>query len=60
MDGTDIVNANDTKNPNPIPESVASGISAHSSTPDRVVFTEDGNSDGWIAMDADRSVPLER
>ncbi|MFB6281752.1 MAG: hypothetical protein ABEH40_07015 [Haloferacaceae archaeon] len=26
-------------------------VSAHRTTPDRVVFTEEGNSDGWIASD---------
>lgn len=26
-------------------------VSAHRCTPDRTVFTEDGNSDGWIASD---------
>jgi len=26
-------------------------VSAHQCTPDRTVFTEDGNSDGWIATD---------
>jgi hypothetical protein len=29
----------------------ASSISAHRSSPDRTVFTEEGNSDGWIATD---------
>lgn len=28
-----------------------SGVSIHRSAPDRVVFTEEGNSDGWIATD---------
>ncbi|MFB6302920.1 MAG: hypothetical protein ABEH78_08695 [Haloferacaceae archaeon] len=26
-------------------------VSAHRTTPDRVVFTEEGNCDGWIASD---------
>ena len=26
-------------------------VSAHQSSPDRTVFTEDGNSDAWIATD---------
>lgn len=26
-------------------------VSAHCTTPDRIVFTEQGNSDGWIASD---------
>lgn len=33
--------------PDPIPESVA----ALRSRPDRTVFTEEGNSDAWIATD---------
>ena len=32
-----------------VPE--ASSISAHRSSPDRTVFTEENNSDGWIATD---------
>ena len=26
-------------------------VSAHRTTPDRIVLTEEGNSDGWIASD---------
>lgn len=26
-------------------------VSAHRTTPDRTVFTEEGNRDGWIASD---------
>lgn len=26
-------------------------VSAHQSSPDRTVFTEDGNTDAWIATD---------
>jgi len=26
-------------------------VTAHQSSPDRTVFTEDGNSDAWIATD---------
>lgn len=33
------------------PESEAPRVTAHSTTPDRVVFTEEGNNDGWIATD---------
>ena len=33
-------------------------ISAHRSSPDRLVFTEEGNTDGWIATDL--VVDLER
>ncbi|WP_144900961.1 hypothetical protein [Halobellus captivus] len=35
-------------------------VSAHRSSPDRVVFTESGNCDGWISIDAELSTPLER
>ena len=33
-------------------------ITAHRSSPERVVFTECGNTDGWIATDV--AVSLER
>jgi len=33
-------------------------VTAHRSSPDRTVFVEDGNSDGWIATDL--TVDLER
>lgn len=33
-------------------------VSAHRSSPGRVVFTEDGNTDAWIATDL--TVSLER
>lgn len=26
-------------------------VTAHESSPDRIVFTEEGNTDGWIATD---------
>ncbi|MFB6090177.1 MAG: hypothetical protein ABEJ97_03885 [Halobellus sp.] len=35
-------------------------ISAHQSSADRVVFTEADNHDGWIALDADAAVAVER
>lgn len=35
-------------------------ISAHQSSPDRIVFTEADNSDGWIALDADAALTVER
>ncbi|MFA1611145.1 hypothetical protein [Halobellus rubicundus] len=35
-------------------------VSAHLSSPDRVVFTEADNRDGWIALDADAAVAVER
>jgi len=33
------------------PEVEAPRVTAHSTTPDRIVFTEEGNTDGWIATD---------
>ena len=35
-------------------------VSAHRSSPDRVVLVEAENSDGWIAFDADAAVSIER
>ncbi|MFD1600979.1 hypothetical protein [Halobellus rarus] len=35
-------------------------VSALRSSPDRVVFTEDGNSDGWISVSAELTSPIER
>ena len=35
-------------------------VSALRSSPDRVVFTEDGNSDGWISVDAELMSSVER
>mgnify|MGYP000106116521 CR=1 FL=1 len=34
-------------------------VSALRSSPDRVVFSEDGNSDGWISVDAELTAPIE-
>ena len=34
------------------------GLKAHSTSPDRTVFTEPDNSDGWIATD--HTVDVER
>ncbi|MGQ4555458.1 hypothetical protein [Halobellus sp. GM3] len=59
MDGTDAVDVDGTTGPERNADSTT-GISAHHSTPDRVVFTEEGNSDGWIALDADSAIPLRR
>lgn len=39
-------------------EESATPITAHRSSPDRVVFTERDNTDGWIATDL--TVELER
>lgn len=33
-------------------------VSAHCTSPDRTVFTEDGNADGWISTD--HTVSLKR
>lgn len=33
-------------------------VTAHKSSPDRIVFTEEGNNDGWIATDT--TVELRR
>jgi len=35
----------------PEPGSDTPTVTAHTTSPDRVVFTENGNSDGWIATD---------
>ncbi|WP_246982439.1 hypothetical protein [Halorientalis marina] len=35
----------------PESEPDAPTVTAHATSPDRVVFTEEGNSDGWIATD---------
>lgn len=39
-------------------EDASTSLRAHSTSPDRTVFTEPGNSDGWIATDA--TVDVER
>lgn len=38
-------------------EEPAATVSALRTSPDRTVFTEDGNSDGWIATDHTVSLP---
>jgi hypothetical protein len=44
---------------NPSAESTTeTAVSTHSSSPDRTVFTENGNSDAWIATDL--TVDLQR
>ena len=35
-------------------------VSALRSSPDRVVFSEDGNSDGWISIDTELTSSVER
>lgn len=40
------------------PETAAESVTAHNCTPDRVVFTERDNTDGWIATD--HTVELQR
>lgn len=32
-------------------DDTCSSVTAHGSSPDRTVFTEEGNTDGWIATD---------
>ena len=32
-------------------EDPAPGVTSHTTRPDRVVLTEDGNPDGWLASD---------
>lgn len=32
-------------------EPLDTAVTAHRSSPDRIVFTEEGNTDGWIATD---------
>jgi hypothetical protein len=55
MEATD--GRTDAESPADIDESQAT-ISVHRSSPDRVVFTEENNTDGWIATDV--TVDLER
>ncbi|WP_049984901.1 hypothetical protein [Halobellus rufus] len=42
------------------PTTDGAAVSAHQSSPDRVVFTEDGNADGWISIDAALATQLRR
>jgi hypothetical protein len=60
MDVTDVIDADTPTDSAASPNAATVGISAHCSAPDRVVFTENGNSEGWIAMDVDSAVSLER
>ncbi|MDQ2053742.1 MULTISPECIES: hypothetical protein [Halobellus] len=60
MDSTDAVNSEPTNERDEAAADSTVDISAHQSSPDRVVFTEDGNSDGWIAFDAESVVALHR
>ncbi|WP_185903197.1 hypothetical protein [Halonotius terrestris] len=50
----------DTSKPDsdPEPADAAPCVSVLNATPDRTVFTEEGNEDGWIATDY--SVSLQR
>ncbi|WP_311172042.1 hypothetical protein [Halobellus ordinarius] len=60
MDGSNVIDADgSTESDGEFAPPVAE-ISAHQSSPDRVVLTEDGNSDGWIAFDVDAAVSLRR
>jgi hypothetical protein len=42
------------------PYSPDSTVAAHQSSPERTVFTEQGNRDAWISLDAESTVELER
>ena len=53
MDGLDA----DERNGPDTPEST---VDAHRSSPHRTVFTESGNPDGWIAVDTESTLALER
>jgi len=41
-------------------ESATDRVSAHQTSPDRLVFAEDGYADAWIACDATLTESLER
>lgn len=53
METTDVTESN----PEPEPVAATPSVSACNATPDRTVFTEEGNEDGWIATDYSVSVP---
>ncbi|RLM53253.1 hypothetical protein DVK02_14775 [Halobellus sp. Atlit-31R] len=55
MDDIDAVDS-DGRNSERVPAGPTTEVTTHRSSPDRVVFTEAGNSDGWIALDADAAV----
>jgi hypothetical protein len=55
MKATDLEMEEDEKSPEGPPEC---DVTAHTSCPDRVVFTEQDNTDGWIATD--HTVELSR
>lgn len=38
------------------PSEIQTPLAAHKASPDRTVFTEEGNTDGWIATDL--TVPI--
>lgn len=42
------------------PDESNATVFAHQTSPDRTVFSERGNSDGWIALSADAVVSLDR
>ena len=53
--GTEADAAPDDRNDTPSPET---SVSMHSTRPDRTVFVEEDNADGWIATDL--TVSLDR
>jgi hypothetical protein len=51
-DSRDAGYAGDVENGEGRPDGIRRGtVSAHESRPGKVVFTEDGNADGWISTD---------
>lgn len=42
------------------PDESNATVFAHQTSPDRTVFSERGNADGWIALSADAVASIER
>ncbi|SDQ55743.1 hypothetical protein [Halopelagius longus] len=42
------------------PDESNATVFAHQTSPDRTVFSERGNADGWIAISADAVTSIER
>lgn len=47
----DVRTVGDPVNSTDIPDPVDCDVTVHECSPRRMVFTEEGNSDGWIATD---------
>jgi len=58
MNGTDAVEVGGEHEPES--DESTTVISAHQSSPERVVFTEHGNCDGWISIDAGLAIEKYR